>query len=88
MTEIDVIKARYERKLAAKDKKIKGLNRRIQQLERAVSDRTLNLTRTIKDTLTDVLCNVRMIPVLNIGSRNEKIVEIRTLNKEKERDHA
>lgn len=75
--EFEIKLKRLERKLAQKDIKIDGLNKKISQLERKVSYCTIDLSRTIESSIQHVLSNVRMIPVLGIGS-NSKIVEIKT----------
>ena len=70
---------RLQAKLAKRDKRIAGLEQRIAKLERALAGRTLDLeslSRNLERTVTNALCNVRMIPVFGVGQTN-KIVEIR-----------
>lgn len=66
---------RLLRRIQKRDKRIAGLERRIQLLERKLVDRTLdlgNLSRNIKKEVQDALCNVRMIPVH--ASLRDKII--------------
>lgn len=78
-------KKRFERRLRRKDKRIEGLERKIQILETALVSRSLdlkNLTTNIQDAVERTLCNVRMIPVHSLG-RHPVIAEIRTIPVEK-----
>ena len=76
---------RLQSKLDKRDKRIAGLERRVAELEREVTTRTGDLVlagaeqlrRDIEKSVTRALCNVRMIPVLDIGG-HRKIVEVRT----------
>lgn len=57
---------RLRRRIEKKNKIIKGLERKIQTLESALANRTLDLaslSRNIREEVQYALCNVRMIPV-------------------------
>ncbi|MEY4719607.1 MAG: hypothetical protein RL563_2225 [Pseudomonadota bacterium] len=75
---------RLLRRLEKQKRKNAALEERIRKLERVAADRTINLTRTIEDSFKHCLANVRMIPVLGIGS-NSKILEINVSDKSKSR---
>lgn len=79
--EIEV--GRLKRKLQKRDEKIKGLEKRIALMEKALSSRSLDLSyirhelaKEITHSVQDALCNVRMIPVFPLGGE-KKIVEVR-----------
>lgn len=74
-----IIHGRLLRRIERRDKRIAGLERKVQQLESALATRTLDLgslSRNIRREVQDALCNVRMIPV-NAGMRDKVITEIR-----------
>jgi len=76
---------RLQRKLEKRNARIAGLERRIAKLEASLALRTGDavvvdfslLRRDLTKAVTDALCNVRMIPVLDIGG-HRKIVEVKT----------
>lgn len=74
---------RLKRKLQKRDEKIKGLEKRLALMEKALSSRSLDLSyirnelaKEITHSVQDALCNVRMIPVFPFGGE-KKIVEVR-----------
>lgn len=70
---------RLRAKLAKRDARIAGLERRISALEHAlaVKDTELQrLPRQVVHAVQEALCNVRMIPVLGVRS-NDRIIEVR-----------
>lgn len=74
----DKAEARLRRKLAKRDARIAGLQRRCLSLEVALASRALDvatLTRDVERAVQRALCNVRMIPVLGV-SGSDRIVEI------------
>lgn len=73
---------RLLRRIQRRDKRIAGLERRIQLLERKLVDRTLdleNLSCNIRREVQNALCNVRMIPVHG-GMRDQVIAEVKYVN--------
>ena len=76
---------RLQRKLEKRNARIAGLERRIAKLEASLALRTGDavvvdfslLRRDLTKAVTDALCNVRMIPVMDIGG-HRKIVEVKT----------
>lgn len=71
---------RLVRRLERRDRRIAGLERKIRQLEEALSWRTIDLeslSRNVRREVQDALCNVRMIPVFG-GTRDRVIVEVKT----------
>lgn len=81
----EIEKKRFERRLRRKDKRIAGLERKIQILETALVYRSLdlkNLTENIQNAVERTLCNVRMIPVHSLG-RHSVIAEVKTIPVEK-----
>jgi hypothetical protein len=75
----DKIILRLTRRIQRRDKRIAGLERKIQQLESALATRTLDLgslSRNIRREVQDALCNVRFIPVhTTLKTANIKINE-------------
>jgi len=70
---------RLLRKIDSRDRKIAGLRRRVEQLETAIANHEINVRRMPIDVtraVQEALCNVRMIPVLGVGS-SARIVEIK-----------
>lgn len=75
---------RLRRKLEQRDRRIAGLARRLARLEGALAIRSgdtvvvnaTDLRRDLARAVTDALCNVRMIPVHNIGGHH-RIAEVR-----------
>ena len=81
-----VLRDRLKKKISQRDQKITGLKKRIADLETAVATQAVTLKSLPKDVERAVqraLCNVRMIPVLGIGS-SDKIVEVRAAEKPSE----
>jgi hypothetical protein len=77
---------RIVRRLARRDKRIAGLERKIQQLENALAWRTLDLeslSRNVRREVQDALCNVRMIPVHGF-KRDAVITEVRHITLKKD----
>lgn len=75
---------RLRRKLARRDARIAGLERRISELQRqfATQQRQIDvLPIEVTKAVQRALCNVRMIPVLGIGS-SDKIIEVRTVEEQ------
>lgn len=75
---------RLVRRLERRDKRIAGLERKIQKLEEALSWRSIDLeslSRNVRREVQDALCNVRMIPVNGLSSMNQ-IVEVKTTPEE------
>ena len=75
---------RLVRRLERRDKRIAGLERKIQKLEEALSWRSMDLeslSRNVRREVQDALCNVRMIPVHGLSSMNQ-IVEVKTTPEE------
>lgn len=75
---------RLVRRLERRDKRIAGLERKIQTLEEALSWRSIDLeslSRNVRREVQDALCNVRMIPVHGLSSKNQ-IVEVKTTPEE------
>jgi hypothetical protein len=65
---------RLQKKLANRDKRIAGLDRKVQQLETALCWRTIDLeklTRNIHDEVVRALCSVRMIPDRQIPNKTK-----------------
>jgi hypothetical protein len=76
---------RLRRKLEQRDRRIAGLLRRIDELQSALITKDFEVKRMPTDVVRAVqqaLCNVRMIPVLGLGS-GDRIVEVTTTKKEK-----
>lgn len=77
---VDEIKhKRLQKRLERRDKRIMGLERKIQLLESALAVRTLDLeslSKNIRREVTDALCNVRMVPISS-GLKGSKILDIR-----------
>lgn len=74
-----VVHQRLIRRIERRDKRIAGLERKIQKLENALAWRTLDLeslSRNVRREVQDALCNVRMIPVHGLSSMS-KIVEVK-----------
>jgi len=77
--EFDVIKQRLIRRIEKRDKRIEGLERKVQQLEEALAWRTIdleNLTKNIRHEVQAAVSNMRMIPMN--GMARDRFVEIRT----------
>lgn len=75
---------RLRRKLAQRDARITGLERRIAELERQLAvqhTETRLLPIEVTKAVQRALCNVRMIPVLGIGS-SDKIIEVHTVEEQ------
>gem|GEM_PF-3440291 len=71
--------SRLQRRTEQRDRRIAGMERKIQRLEEALSWRTIDLeslSRNIRREVQDALCNVRMIPVFG-GKRDAVIAEVR-----------
>ncbi len=79
MTDI-VTQMRLARKIEKRDRRIAGLERRVQSLESALAVRSgdavvvdsTRLKRDITRAVQEALCNVRMIP-MHIGSRIREV---------------
>lgn len=71
----DIRENRLLRKIARRDERIIGLERRISELEHEVSMIGKHREDVYK-AVQDALCNVRMIPVRG-PMRTEKIIEVR-----------
>jgi hypothetical protein len=70
---------RLVRRVERRDRRIAGLERKIQRLEEALTWRTIDLeslSRNVRREVQDALCNVRMIPVFG-GTRDQVITEVR-----------
>lgn len=70
------------RKLAKRERRIKGMQRRIDELETALSLHAIRIDRLperVTKAVQDALCNVRLIPLVGAG-RSDKIVEIRAID--------
>lgn len=85
----EVAVGRLKRKLERRDEKIKSLEKRVAQLEAALSSRSMDLSylrNELKNELTHTvqyaLSNVRMIPVFPLGGE-KKIVEVRVSDEPK-----
>jgi hypothetical protein len=77
--EFDVIKQRLIRRIEKKDKRIAGLESKVQQLEEALAWRNIdleNLTKNIRHEVQEAVSNMRMIPMN--GMARDRFVEIRT----------
>ena len=71
---------RLRRKLAKRDEKIAGMKRRIADLEHALAVKDIEVKRLPRDVtraVQEALCNVRMIPVLGVGT-DARIVEVKS----------
>jgi len=71
--------ARLQAKLARRDRKIAGLERKLKLLQQALGMQSMLMQRLpvdVERAVQRALCNVRMIPVLGIGG-SDKIVEVR-----------
>jgi len=71
----DITILRLKRRIEKKNKTILGLQRKVQQLESELANRTLDLgslSRNIRREVQDALCNVRLIPV-NSGLKTVNI---------------
>jgi hypothetical protein len=77
----DIVKMmRLARKIAQRDARITGMQRRIAELEHALAVKDIEVKRLPRDVtraVQEALCNVRMIPVLDIG-KTARILEVRT----------
>lgn len=70
---------RLLKRIAQRDRRIAGMARRIADLEHALAVEDVEIKRLPRDVtraVQEAMCNVRMIPVLGIGS-NDKIIEVR-----------
>ena len=70
------------RRIAQRDRKISGLERKTKRLEEVLAWRTIDLeslSRNVRQEVQDALCNVRMIPVLGVN-RNAVITEVRNIS--------
>lgn len=79
MTQQEKQYERLLRRLEKRDRKIAGLERKIQRLEEALTWRTIDLeslSRNVRREVQDALCNVRMIPVFG-GGRDKVIAEVK-----------
>lgn len=77
---VNVEITRLRRKIKKRDARIAGLQRHISILESALATKDLEANRLPRDivrAVQEALCNVRMIPVLGVGSK-AKIVEIQS----------
>jgi hypothetical protein len=77
---MDEVKS-LRRKLAKRERRIAGMQRRINELEITLSlhvTRMERLPERVTKAVQDALCNVRLIPVSGVG-RMDKIVEIREI---------
>lgn len=77
---IEITMMRLRRKIKRRDARIAGLQRHISMLESALATKDLEAKRLPSDivrAVQEALCNVRMIPVLGVGSK-AKIVEIQS----------
>lgn len=73
---------RLRRKLEQRDRRIAGLERELAATRSALALHATRLERLpidVERAVQHALCNVRMIPVLGIGSR-DRIVEVRSAN--------
>lgn len=86
---------RLIRKIEQRDRIIDAVKKRAEQAEQALGRdlsnaiicRPEDVARMVRREVTNALCNVRMIPVLGVGS-SDKIVEITTATvKERTRDN-
>lgn len=83
----DIISSRLRRKIERRNARIAGMERRISRLESSLALRSGDavvvdfnaIRREITRAVTDALCNVRMIPVMDIGG-HRKIVEVKILD--------
>ena len=69
---------RLRKKLEQRDQKAAGMARKIAALESKLAQQSLSIDRFPEDlrrVVQDVLCNVRMIPVLH-GLSTDRIVEV------------
>jgi hypothetical protein len=76
---------RLLKRIAQRDRRIAGMQRRILELEHALAVKDVEVKRLPRDVtraVQEALCNVRMIPVLGIRS-NDKIIEVRDAKGEK-----
>gem|GEM_PF-4453187 len=74
-----VVVQRLVRRLDQRDRKIAGLERYVQRLEKTLAFRTLDLeslSKNVRREVEDALCNVRMIPVHG-GIKTSRIMEVR-----------
>jgi multidrug resistance efflux pump len=65
-TPTEITLERANRRIQRRDRKIAGLQRKIQRLENALAWRTIDLeslSRNVRREVQDALCNVRMIPI-------------------------
>jgi len=79
----NITQQRLFRRIERRDKRIAGLERKIKQLESALSYRTMDLeslSRNIQKEVQQALCNVRMIPVH--GFNDNKFIEVKTIPEE------
>ena len=72
---------RLNRKLQRRDKRIKGLERKVSQLQEALAHRSINsqkITLDIRRSVQEAMCNVRHIPVFGLGCE-QVIAEVRVV---------
>lgn len=72
------IHKRLLRRIARRDKRIAGLERKVQMLKDQYVGNRIDvdqLSRNFRREIQDVLCNVRMVPVFGRGSQARIIVE-------------
>jgi hypothetical protein len=77
---------RLQRKLDQRNRRIAGMQRYITDLEHQLAMKDLEVKRLPRDVtraVQEALCNVRMIPVLGLGS-GQRIVEVRVSEQEKQ----
>lgn len=80
----EIIIGRLQRKLEQRDRKIAGLEQKVQQLSEALAWRTIDLeclSRNVRQEVQDALCNVRLIPVHGLAGA-QQIVEVTTSSAE------
>lgn len=65
---------RLQRKIRKKDIKIAAMVKYIRQLERENAKQPIDFPKMIEKTVTLALANVRLVPVLGLGT--DKIVQI------------
>lgn len=76
---------RLRRKLAQRDRRIKGLENKLSMVQKALGMQAMLMQRLpidIEKAVQRALCNVRMIPIIGLRS-DDKIVEVRSASKER-----
>ena len=71
------------KRIAQRDRRISGLEKKIAMLERALATRSVEtesvFQRNVERAVQHALCNVRMIPVRGIGT-DPQILEVRAFS--------